>query len=65
MTLDIPRSPAGSCHGQVRAVDEGRRHVKLLLTREEEFETWLTGAPDETLSLAQEYPPDRMRIVQE
>jgi putative SOS response-associated peptidase YedK len=39
--------------------------MPVLLTREEEFETWLRGSPDEALSLAQEYPPDRMRIVQE
>jgi hypothetical protein len=30
-----------------------------------ELETWPRGSPDEALSLAQEYPPDRMRIVQE
>jgi putative SOS response-associated peptidase YedK len=39
--------------------------MPVLLTREEEFETWLTGSPDEAFSLAQEYPPDRMGIVQE
>jgi putative SOS response-associated peptidase YedK len=36
-----------------------------LLTREEEFETWLRGSTDEALSLAREYPPEQMRIVQE
>jgi putative SOS response-associated peptidase YedK len=39
--------------------------MPVLLTREEEFETWLTGSPDDSLSLARVYPPDSMRIVQE
>ena len=39
--------------------------MPVLLTREEEFEIWLTGSPKEALALAREYPPDRMRIVQE
>ena len=39
--------------------------MPVLLTREEEFETWLTGSPDEAFALAREYPPDQMRIVQE
>jgi len=39
--------------------------MPVLLAREEGFETWLTGPPDEAFSLAQQYPPDRMRIVQE
>jgi putative SOS response-associated peptidase YedK len=39
--------------------------MPVLLTREEEFETWLRGSSKEALALAREYPPERMRIVQE
>jgi putative SOS response-associated peptidase YedK len=39
--------------------------MPVLLTRQEEFETWLRGSKDEALSLAKEYPPEQMRIVQE
>lgn len=39
--------------------------MPVLLTREEEFETWLRGSPDEAFALAREYPADQMRIVQE
>src|SRR5215831_158577 len=39
--------------------------MPVLLAREEGFETWLTGPPDEAFSLAQQSPPDRMKIVQE
>jgi putative SOS response-associated peptidase YedK len=39
--------------------------MPVLLTREEEFETWLTGSTDEALALAREYPPESMDIVQE
>ena len=39
--------------------------LPVLLTREEEFEAWLRGAPAEALALAREYPPGQMRIVQE
>jgi putative SOS response-associated peptidase YedK len=34
----------------------------ILLTREEEFETWLKGSTEEALALAREYPPEQMRI---
>jgi hypothetical protein len=37
----------------------------VLLTREDDFETWLSGAPKEAMVLAQEYPPSAVRIVQE
>ena len=37
--------------------------MPVLLTREEEFDTWLRGSPNE--ALAREYPSDQMRIVQE
>jgi putative SOS response-associated peptidase YedK len=39
--------------------------MPVLLTREDEFQTWLNGSTDEALALAREYPPDQMRIVQE
>ena len=39
--------------------------MPVLLTREEEFETWLRGSPDEAFALAREYPADQMRVVQE
>ena len=39
--------------------------MPVLLTREEEFDTWLHGSVDEALALAREYPPEQMRIVQE
>jgi putative SOS response-associated peptidase YedK len=39
--------------------------MPVLLTREEEFETWLRAPPGEALALAKEYPPGQMRIVRE
>lgn len=39
--------------------------MPVLLMREDQFETWLSGSPDEAFALAREYPPDQMRIVQE
>lgn len=39
--------------------------MPVLLTREEEFDTWLLGSADEAFALAREYPPEKMRIVQE
>ena len=39
--------------------------MPVLLTREEEFEAWLSGSPDDALGVAHEYEPDHMRIVQE
>lgn len=39
--------------------------MPVLLTREEEFDVWLNGAPHVAFALAQEYPPRQMRIVQE
>ena len=36
-----------------------------MLTREEEFETWLRDSTEEALALAREYPPEQMRIVHE
>jgi len=31
--------------------------MPVLLTREEEFESWLKGSPSEAMELAREYPP--------
>jgi putative SOS response-associated peptidase YedK len=39
--------------------------MPVLLTREEEFDTWLRGSVDEAFALARQYPPERMRIVRE
>jgi putative SOS response-associated peptidase YedK len=39
--------------------------MPVLLTRGEEFDTWLRGSSKEAFALAREYPPGRMRIVQE
>jgi putative SOS response-associated peptidase YedK len=39
--------------------------MPVILTREEEFDTWLRASPEEALALARQYPPDEMRIVQE
>jgi putative SOS response-associated peptidase YedK len=39
--------------------------MPVLLTGDEEFAAWLSGAPEEALTLAREYPPAQMRIVQE
>ena len=36
----------------------------VLLDRPEQFETWLTGSPDEALALAETYPAEQMRLVQ-
>jgi putative SOS response-associated peptidase YedK len=39
--------------------------MPVLLTKEQEFESWLSGSSDDAFALAREYPPDKMRIVQE
>ena len=39
--------------------------MPVLLTKEEEFETWLNGSAEEAFELAREYPPEKIRIVQE
>jgi hypothetical protein len=36
-----------------------------VLTREEEFDTWLRGLADQAFALAREYPAAQTRIVQE
>jgi putative SOS response-associated peptidase YedK len=46
-----------------------RRPIKkdgpVLLTEEQEFETWLSGSPKEAFSLVKSFDADRMHIVQE
>jgi putative SOS response-associated peptidase YedK len=39
--------------------------MPVLLTREDEFETWLHGPPDAAFALAREYPAEKMQIVRE
>jgi putative SOS response-associated peptidase YedK len=39
--------------------------MPVLLTREDEFETWLRAPAEEAMALAREYPPEEMRFVQE
>jgi putative SOS response-associated peptidase YedK len=39
--------------------------MPVLLTRAEEFDTWLHAPPDEAFKLVREHPAERMRIVQE
>lgn len=39
--------------------------MPVLLTREDQFDTWLRGSSDEAFTLAREHPSDDMRIVQE
>jgi putative SOS response-associated peptidase YedK len=39
--------------------------MPVILTKEEEFQTWLNGTPAEAYALVKQYAPDEMRIVQE
>jgi putative SOS response-associated peptidase YedK len=39
--------------------------MPVVLTKEEEFQTWLKGTPAEAYALVRQYPPEQMRIVQE
>ena len=39
--------------------------MPVLLTTEDEFATWMHGSLAEALTLARQYPPERMRVVQE
>ena len=38
--------------------------MPVLLTRPGEFDVWMRGPVQEAMSLAREYPPDQMQIVQ-
>jgi putative SOS response-associated peptidase YedK len=37
----------------------------IVLTTEEEFQTWLNGTPADAYALVRQFPPEQMRIVQE
>ena len=39
--------------------------MPVLLTREEDFETWPIAPPEEAFELARKHAPDQMRIVRE
>ena len=47
----------------VEAINHER--MPVLLTTEDEFALWLNGAPGEAMTLARQFPPERMRVVQE
>ena len=38
--------------------------MPVVLTRPEEFDTWMHGTPQEAMSLARAFPADQMQIVQ-
>ncbi len=38
--------------------------MPVLLSRDDEFETWLSGSPAEAFALARKFDPARMRILQ-
>jgi putative SOS response-associated peptidase YedK len=38
--------------------------MPVLLSTDQEFETWIRGTADEAFSLLKECPPDKMRMVQ-
>ena len=38
--------------------------MPVLLSEEAEFETWLSGSPEEAFALARSFDPAQMRIVQ-
>ena len=40
------------------------KRMPVLLTKEDKFETWLSGSPEEAFALARNYDPKAMRIVQ-
>jgi putative SOS response-associated peptidase YedK len=39
--------------------------IPVLLSTDEEFETWMKGSANEAFQLIREFPPNKMRIVQE
>jgi putative SOS response-associated peptidase YedK len=38
--------------------------MPVLLTEQSDFDTWLSGTPEEAFKLARSYDPARMRIIQ-
>ena len=63
MDLDVFAFMTTAPNALVASINHERSPV--LLDQPEQFETWLSGTPDEAFSLAREYPADRMRIVQQ
>lgn len=45
-------------------VSINHERMPVLLSTDEQFETWLKGSPKEAFGLAQRFPADAMRIVQ-
>ena len=66
-SVNHAQSPQWSLPALARCAGRGEPGVRMpvMLTREEEFDTWLRGSADEAFALAREYPSEKMRIVQE
>ena len=47
----------------VEAINHER--MPVLLSTEEAYETWINGSTDQVFELLREYPPDKMKMVQE
>ena len=45
-------------------VDINHERMPVLLSDNEQFETWLSGSPDDAFALARPFPAEHMRIVQ-
>ena len=51
--------------GSVALTDSiNHERMPVLLSEEAEFETWLSGSPEEAFALARSFDPAQMRIVQ-
>src|SRR5258706_1813901 len=50
---------------EVYSIMTNHERMPVLLTKESELETWLSGSPAEAFGLVTSFDPDRMRIVQE
>jgi putative SOS response-associated peptidase YedK len=44
------------CQDRLRSNCQDNERMPVLLTREEEFEAWLKGSPDEAFALTREHP---------
>ena len=60
--LDLYAFMTATPNSLVATVNHER--MPVLLTRPEEFDTWMGGPAQEAMALAQEYPPEQMQIVQ-
>jgi putative SOS response-associated peptidase YedK len=60
--LDVYSFMTTTPNALVGTIDHER--MPVLLSTDEEFETWMRGTPDEASALIREYPPDKMRMVQ-